>query len=157
LICGAESIVTEQQIIREVEHGSPEYWATVELRDPVLRRPLGLQFSIEELNAEKDSRHIVCYRGDRLVGCLVLRPIAGGDIQMRQVAVVPDVQGQGIGRAMVECSEALARRIGFTRMILHARETVAAFYERLGYTKVGERFVEVTIPHWAMVKSLADG
>jgi hypothetical protein len=75
---------------------------------------------------------------------------------MRQVAVVPELQGQGIGRAMVEYSEALARTVGFTRMILHARETAVAFYEKLGYAKVGERFVEVTIPHWAMAKRLAD-
>ena len=144
--------MTEPQMIREVAHDSPEYWATVELRDSVLRRPLGLQFSIEELKAEKDSRHVACYRGDRLVGCLVLRPSAGGDVRMRQVAVVPELQGQGIGRAMVEYSEALAQTIGFTRMILHARETAVDFYEKLGYAKVGERFVEVTIPHWAMEK-----
>ena len=151
-----ENIVTEQQIIREVEHDSPAYWATVELRESVLRKPLGLQFSVEELKAEKDSRHIACYRGDRLVGCLVLRPSAGGDVRMRQVAVVPELQGHGIGKAMVEYSEALARTIGFTRMILHARETAVPFYENLGYARVGERFVEVTIPHWAMAKCLAD-
>jgi len=147
-----ENTVDEQRLIREVEHGSLAYWATVELRDSVLRRPLGLQFSIEELKAEKDSRHLACYRSDRLVGCLVLRPSAGGDVRMRQVAVVPELQGQGIGRAMVEYSEALAQTIGFTRMILHARETAVDFYEKLGYAKVGERFVEVTIPHWAMEK-----
>ena len=147
-----ENTVDEQRLIREVEHGSLAYWATVELRDSVLRRPLGLQFSIEELKAEKDSRHLACYRSDRLVGCLVLRPSAGGDVRMRQVAVVPELQGQGIGKAMVEFSEALARTIGFTRMILHARETAVDFYEKLGYAKVGERFVEVTIPHWAMEK-----
>lgn len=86
----------------------------------------------------------------------MLRPLLDGDVRMRQVAVVPELQGQGIGRAMVEYSEALARTVGFTRMILHARETAVAFYEKLGYAKVGERFVEVTIPHWAMAKRLAD-
>ena len=152
----ADNPVSEHRTICEIAHGSPEYWATVDLRDSILRRPLGLQFSAEELDAEKDSHHIACYLGDRLVGCLVLRPLLDGDVQMRQVAVVPDLQGQGIGRAMVEYSEALARTIGFTRMILHARETAVAFYETLGYAKVGERFVEVTLPHWAMEKCLAN-
>jgi predicted GNAT family N-acyltransferase len=143
-----------QQTICEIQHGSPEYWATVALRDSVLRKPLGLRFSDEELKAEEGSRHIACYRGDSLVGCLVLRPIAGGGIQMRQVAVVPELQGQGTGRAMVEYSEALACSMGHRRMVLHARETAVPFYEKLGYAKVGERFVEVTIPHWAMEKPL---
>jgi len=147
-------IVGEQQIIREVEHGSLEYLATVDLRDSILRKPLGLQFSAEELGAEKDSHHLACYRGDRLVGCLVLQPLRGREVRMKQVAVVPDLQGQGIGKALVEYSEAMANRLGFRRMILHARETAVPFYERLGYARFGDRFEEVTIPHWAMEKSL---
>lgn len=141
-------------IIHEVEHGSPAYWATVELRDAVLRKPLGLHFQAEELAAEKDSRHIACYRGERLVGCLVLRPMAGGDIQMRQVAVVAELQGHGIGTALVEFAEALSRKIGYRRLVLHARETAVPFYEWLGYARIGDRFEEVTIPHWAMEKRL---
>ena len=129
-------------------------WATVDLRDSILRKPLGLQFSAEELEAEKDSRHVACYRGDRLVGCLVLRPIAGSDVRMRQVAVVHELQGQGIGTALVEYAEAAARESGYCRMVLHARETAVPFYERLGYSRVGQRFEEVTIPHWAMERHL---
>jgi predicted GNAT family N-acyltransferase len=145
----------EPQIIREIEHGSPDYWAAVELRQDVLRKPLGLQFSAEELDAEKDSHHVACFRGNTLVGCLVLRPIADGDARMRQVAVAPELQGQGIGTAMVEYSEAFAWRLGFRRMILHARATAVPFYEKLGYARFGDRFMELTIPHWAMEKSLS--
>jgi ribosomal protein S18 acetylase RimI-like enzyme len=73
---------------------------------------------------------------------------------MRQVAVASEAQRQGVGRAMVEFSETFARRLGFTRMVLHARENAIPFYERLGYCRIGERFEEVTIPHWEMVKEL---
>jgi ribosomal protein S18 acetylase RimI-like enzyme len=146
--------MAERQTIREVAHGSSDYWATVALRDSILRKPLGLCFEPEELAAERDSRHIVCYTDDRLVGCLVLRPSTGGDVQMRQVAVIPEFQGKGIGQAMVEYSEALARELGYRRMILHARETAVLFYEKLGYSRMGSQFVEVTIPHWEMEKRL---
>ncbi len=146
----------EDQVICEVAHGSPEYWATVDLRDTILRKPLGLTFSADELEAEATSHHIACYRGDELVGCLVLRPLEGGDIRMRQVAVVPDLQGRGVGTALVEFAEAFACKMGYRRMILHARDTAVPFYERLGYSKVGEQFKEVTIPHWAMEKPLQD-
>jgi len=61
---------------------------------------------------------------------------------------------EGIGRALVEYSETWARNAGYRRMILHARETAVAFYESLGYQKIGDRFVEVTIHHWAMEKQL---
>ena len=125
------------------------------LRDSILRKPLGLHFQTEELNAESDSRHVACYRGDRLVGCLVLRPITGADVQMRQVAVAAELQGQGIGTALVEFAEALARNVGYRRIVLHARETAVPFYRELGYSSVGDGFKEVTLAHWAMEKALS--
>ena len=67
---------------------------------------------------------------------------------------VPELQGQGIGRALVEYAEAAARQGGCCRMVLHARETAVPFYEKLGYSRVGQRFEEVTIPHWAMERRL---
>jgi ribosomal protein S18 acetylase RimI-like enzyme len=146
--------IVGDQVICEIAHGSSAYWATVDLREAVLRKPLGLQFSAEELAAESDSHHVACYRGDRVVGCLVLRPLGDGDARMRQVAVVPEMQGQGIGTALVNFAEALARKNGYRRMILHAREAAVSFYEKLGYARVGDPFVEVTVPHWAMHKSL---
>ena len=152
----AESPVSEDRIIREVAHDTPEYWATVDLRSSILRKPIGLQYRPGELEDEKNARHIVCYHGNRLVGCLMLSLREGGDIQMRQVAVVPELQRQGIGRALVEYCEEWARNAGYRRMILHARETAVVFYESLGYAKVGDRFVEVTIHHWAMEKRLSD-
>jgi len=148
------SRVTVRNIIREVKHGSPEHAATVELRDLVLRKPLGISFPPEELEAEKTFHHIACYRGEKLAGCLVLRPGINGEVQMKQVAVVPDLQRQGIGQAMVEYSEKFARDLGYRRMTLHARETAMVFYEKYGYAKIGDRFIQVTLPHWEMVKDL---
>jgi GNAT superfamily N-acetyltransferase len=155
-IMEAENPVSQPRAICEVAHGSPEYWATVDLRSSVLRTPLGLRYLPGELEDEKNSHHIVCYCGDRLVGCLMLSPREGGDVQMRQVAVLPESQRQGIGRALVEYCEAWARDAGYRRMILHARDTAVAFYENLGYARVGDRFVEVTIDHWAMEKCLTE-
>jgi len=151
-----EEPVDEEQSICEVAHGSPEYWAAVDLRDAILRKPLGLRFSAEELEAERTSHHVACYRGDRLIGCLVLCPLESGDVRMKQVAVVPEMQGRGIGTALVNHAEAFARTVGYRRMVLHARETAVTFYERLGYSIVGDRFEEVTILHWKMEKRLTD-
>jgi ribosomal protein S18 acetylase RimI-like enzyme len=73
---------------------------------------------------------------------------------MRQLAVDEEARGRGIGRMMVRYAEDLARELGFRRMVLHAREPAVPFYELLSYTRVGDRFTEVTIPHWAMVRVL---
>jgi predicted GNAT family N-acyltransferase len=140
--------------VKTIVHDSPEYEAAVALRSSILRRPLGLSFSADELSAEAYSHHIGCYVDGELVGCLVLKPMDAGRIQMRQVAVDEKVRGRGIGRMMVKYSEDFARKLGFQEMILHAREAVVPFYEQLGYTKVGDCFIEVTIPHRVMVRAL---
>ena len=139
---------------RLVPHGSPEYEETVALRDDILRRPLGLVFTPEQLGAEWRDMHLACYEDGALLACLILTEVDPGTVKMRQVAVAEELQGRGVGRALVERSEEVARNHGFHTMVLNARESAVPFYERLGYERAGERFEEVSIPHWKMVKRL---
>ena len=143
------------RVVSQVDHQSPAYRECVALRLAVLRTPLGLSFTEEELARESSDVHLACHEGGKLIGCLVIVPLGEGVIKMRQVAVSPELQGQGIGRLLVEAAEGIARSRGFIRMTLHARTTAVPFYERLGYEKVGEEFEEVTVPHWEMLKSLS--
>lgn len=146
--------MTSSLSIRIIDHGSAEYDQTVALRDEILRRPLGLTFSPESLAAEVSDVHIACYRDGRLAGCLILSPVGDGSLKMRQVAVDAEAQGSGIGRALVEYSEEYARRRGFGEITMHARDTAVQFYLKLGYEQVGEPFVEVSIPHRKLCKSI---
>ena len=63
-------------------------------------------------------------------------------------------QTNGIGRRLVNHSEQFIKNIGVRFIVLHAREPVVGFYEKLGYQKIGEKFLEVTIPHYKMKKSI---
>jgi ribosomal protein S18 acetylase RimI-like enzyme len=141
-------------LVSQIAHWTAEYQATVRLRREVLRAPLGLDFTREELERECADFHLACYDGDELVGCLVLMPQGSEIIKMRQVAVAPHVQRRGVGRALTAFAEKFAREQNFSVMTLHARTSAVAFYEKLGYERVGEEFEEVTIPHWEMRKGL---
>jgi len=141
---------------KEVQHGSAEYWETAAFRERLLRKPLGLHFTTTELEAESDSYHLACYRDGTLVACVVLKPVGRGKIRMRQLIVAEQCQRQGIGTALVARTESFARELGFPEMVMYARETAVAFYERLGYEKEGEGFIEVTIPHFFMRKRLIE-
>jgi len=142
------------QTIRTVAHASPEYWETVELRRRILRTPLGLDFTPGELANEVADFHVAGFDQNRLVGCLVLTPLDGVDIKMRQVAVDDRIQRRGIGTGLVAFSESFARSHGFRRMVLNARDTAVPFYTRLDYNVEGDPFVEVGVPHSRMVKDL---
>ncbi|MHC4249462.1 MAG: GNAT family N-acetyltransferase [Planctomycetota bacterium] len=139
---------------REVAHGSDEYRETVALRDAILRAPLGLAFDPAELEAESDSRHLACLDSGRIIGCLVLKPLSPSTMKMRQLAVAEDRRGEGVGSGLVGYAEEFARSLGFGEIVMHARETAAPFYERLGHAREGDVFIEVTVPHVAMRKRL---
>ncbi len=141
--------------IHRIEFGTPEYDEAVRLRYEVLRRPLGLEFTPEQLAEEYDQIHLAAYTpGGALVAYLNLTPSDATTVKMRQVAVAPERQGQGIGAILVAESEKLAQSLGYHLMSLHARETAVPFYKRLGYSTLGERFEEVSIPHFRMEKTL---
>lgn len=139
---------------RVIKYGSPEYDATVALRDQVLRKPLGLLFNEGQLQKEGLDYHLACYRDDRLVACLVLTPLSGDLVRMRQVAVAPECQRQGVGSALVRFAERYAWERGYTEMMAHARESALSFYRKLGYTPSGPKFNELGIPHVEVRKPL---
>lgn len=56
------------------------------------------------------------------------------------IIVAPSARGQGIGRTLLEASEAAARTHGRTRMVLEVREdndSARTLYHRAGYHNVG--------------------
>lgn len=144
----------DKTVCREVQHGTDEYKQMITLRDEILRKPLLLTFSTEELAKEKDSFHLGCWDSGMLVACLVLKPVGGRQIRMRQLAVSQHLQGRGFGTRLVKYSESFAKQHGYHEIVLHARESAIEFYEKLGYQKRGEQFIEVTIPHYQMWKIL---
>ncbi len=142
--------------ISVVPHGSRNYWHAVDLRYAVLREPLGLNFTREQLLAEDTDIHIIYFTDATAMGTLMLTPSENGHIKMRQVAVDDQFQGAGIGAKLVEYSEAYALDHGFKIMEMHARKSAVPFYQKLGYETVGEEFLEVTIPHYKMKKNLVE-
>ena len=140
--------------IKAITYGSSDYHQTVALRDKILRQPLGLFFTPEQLAAEKDDMHLTIWDKDTLAGCLILQDIDGKRIKMRQVAIDTPYQGFGLGKQLVLHSELLARQNGFPLITCHARKSAVPFYEKLGYSAKGDVFIEVTLPHYYMEKAL---
>ena len=143
---------TDALEFQEIVFGTEDYQKAVSVRDSVLRKPLGLQYTAEQLQTEGDSRHLVCRLGSEIVGTVILKPESPKVVRMRQFAVKEEHQRKGVGRFLAIKSEDLAKQEGFEEILLHARESVLPFYEKLGYQAEGERFTEVTLPHLKMRK-----
>ncbi len=140
--------------IRNIEYGSFEYKSEILLRDKVLRKPLGLHFTNEDLEKECGDIHMGAFAGSQLFGCVLLRPISKQTVKMRQVAVDGTVQRTGIGSELVAACERKALELGYSEIELSARDVAVPFYLKCGYEIFGEPFTEVTIPHRKMRKKL---
>lgn len=126
----------------------------VNLRNDILRKPLGLSFTDDELEREKDDILMGAFEDDRLLGCCLLTPMDPKTVRLRQMAVPNSMQGKGVGRALMIFAENIARDLGYKKLCMHARKTAVGFYQKLGYGISGDEFVEVTIPHYIMEKAL---
>ncbi len=140
--------------LKIIDHGTEEYRQMVRLRDEILRKPLGLHFTTEELEEEKQNLHIAAFEDEQMLGCCMLVEEEPEMVRLRQMAVINDLQGKGIGRALMQFAENLARDRGYKKITMHARKNAIGFYEKMGYRKKGVEFEEITIPHYVMEKEL---
>jgi ribosomal protein S18 acetylase RimI-like enzyme len=145
-------------LFREIAFGSDDYARELRLREEVLRAPLGLALSAQDLSGEEAQRHFGIFEpggAGMLVACVVAAPRSATEARIRQMAVAPSRQGEGLGRRLLEEVEADLRARGFTRLALSARASAVGFYERLGYRIEGGEYVAHTIPHVRMTKAIA--
>ena len=126
----------------------------LDLRRQILRKPLGLDFTEEDIKNEKDHIHIAAFEDDEMLGCCMLTQETPNSVKLRQMAVKPGLQNKGIGKVLMQFAENIARDRGNKLMTMHARKTATGFYEKQGYEIKGNEFEEVTIPHYIMEKAL---
>ena len=103
----------------------------------------------------RDHRAYVIGDGGEVVGVLVLVDKESG-ILLDNVAVLPQRQGEGIGRRLIEHAESEARRLGHRHLDLYTHQKMTenvAMYGRIGYVEV-ERRAERGFPRVYMRKRL---
>lgn len=134
-----------------IDYGTVQYQQMIDLRNEILRVPLGMLLTEEDVSADKENILIGAFEDEKMLGCcmLVKEP---GIILLRQMAVKNDLQGKGIGRALMNFAETIARDIGYKEIAMYARVNAIGFYEKLGYKAQGDEFIKLTIPHVIMKK-----
>jgi GNAT superfamily N-acetyltransferase len=83
---------------------------------------------------------LLAEREGALVGCVFVRPKEDA-LHIGKLAVRPDLQGSGIGKALVTAARAEARARGLTALELQTRIELAenhAAFARMGFVKSGE-------------------
>lgn len=141
-------------LVFEAPLGSDLYRQALALREAILRRPLGLSITAEELADDETRQHFCALLFGRVVGSVSLKPLGEAMLQLKQMAVAEERQRSGVGRQLLAHAEVWAQSSGFQLMVLNARIGAEGFYAAYGYLAEGEVFEENTVPHVKMSKRL---
>ena len=96
--------------IKPIEYGSAEYLETLELRNRVMRIPLGLDIHKEDFSHESASAIIGSFDGGQLLGVGVM---SHKDVfKVEYLCVDFHLQGSGIGGELLDRMEAMAAERG---------------------------------------------
>lgn len=126
------------------------------LRHRVFVLEQGVDPALEFDGRDGEATHVVLEDGGRLVGTARIFD-TGSEAVVGRVAVEADRRGQGLGVLVMTAAERWAGDQGLPAVELHSQASVVGFYERLGYTGVGEPYEEAGIPHLTMRKELLPG
>lgn len=140
-------------VFKEISTTDDLYAQVFNLREEILRKPIGLSLHDEDLSNEVNDHIMVAEKNNEVVGCLILTPKNQNSIQLRQMAVSASLQKQNVGKMLVNYAEEFSWQHGYKKIVLHARMVAKGFYEKLNYTQTSDVFTEVGIPHVIMEKT----
>ena len=130
------------------------YRNALRLREHILRRPLGLTVSHEELVDDTMRQHFCAVDCGAVVGTVSLRPLDETTLHLKQLAITEPKRAARIGSNLIAHVEQWGASAGFRLMVANARIGAEGFYLKQGYAQQGDTFFEQTIPHVRVTKRL---
>jgi len=100
--------------------------------------------------------HFGGFYDDQLVSVVSLFD-KGTDFQFRKFAVLPTMQGKGVGKALLVYITNFAIAAGGERIWCNARSTAVEFYRKAGFTTTGQTFSKHGYDYEIFEKSLGSG
>lgn len=98
--------------------------------------------------------HLVMYEGEQAIATGRMYA-EEGIAHIGRIAVLPAYRGQHIGAMVVHRLEEEARAMGFSTVALSAQCRVQTFYEKMGYTAMGDIYLDEYCDHIHMEKTLS--
>lgn len=107
-------------------------------------------FEAEEFDGlDSEALHFLAWHHQQAAGTARLR-FVNGWAKLERIAVRQEFRGLGLGAALVKAMLAEAKFQGIYRYTLGAQTYALGFYEKLGFTAIGEEFMDAGIPHRQM-------
>lgn len=101
------------------------------------------------------AKHMVMYEGEQAIStCRIYFDSKKQSFVIGRVAVLKEWRGKNIGAKMLNAAEDSITREGGKSVMLSGQARVAEFYEKQGYEKQGDAYLEEDCLHILMKKNL---
>lgn len=110
--------------------------------------------ALERDDQDAGAEHVVAVRHGVVVATGRLLLHRDGMAGIGRMAVDESERGQGLGAAVLARLEQRAAELGIHVVELHAQVSARGFYERAGYTAVGDVYLEAGLEHIDMHKDM---
>ena len=136
----------------KIYHALPEDAAFI--RKTVFVDEQGFTDEFDDIDAA--AKHIVLYSDEKqpIATCRFFEDRKHNAYIVGRIAVLKEFRKSRCGTALLQEAERQVRSIGVKKLMLAAQVQAKGFYERLGYSIVGEEFLEEHCPHIWMHKNL---
>lgn len=110
---------------------------------------------IEFDGLDDECRHYLALQDDAPVGTARTRPIGDGKIKFERIAVRAEHRRRNVGQVLMLQAMRDAVEDGAVTAVLNAQTSAGDFYEKLGFVRKGDIFMEAGIEHIHMVRDLS--
>ena len=143
-------------IIFKIAESKHDHGRCVAIRTLVFEVEQRVDIELEVDDFEDVCRHILGIDDHSPFAAARWRPYRPGVAKIERVALLKRWRGKNLGTALVEAVISDIRRAGngFETLRLEAQDYTIPFYEKLGFSLVGEGFMDANIPHHVMERPL---
>lgn len=132
-----------------VSFGGPLFDSVRTIRQDVFVKEQAVPYDEEFDEQDSESEHVLAFLGGKPVGCGRFF-VQDGHGVMGRIASLKEYRGNGVGAAVCRELIGLARHRGVGEITIHAQTAAEGFYEKLGFARFGETFMEAGIEHVMM-------
>ena len=129
----------------------------LEMRDKVFSVEKGVPKEIEvdkfDCLNESCSHFLIRYQNED-AGTIRCLSISNDTVKIQRFCFLKEYRGLGLGKSVIAYMENYYKKQGFATMEMDAKYEVCGFYEKCGYKKVSDIFIEANIKHIKMMKEL---
>ncbi len=125
----------------------------VKIRELLFVEQEGYSFEEEFDGSDLDNTNLLIYLKAQPIGTIRFQSLRANEYKISRVAILPEFQKHGYATLAIKKIESMiAEKVNPIKFVINAQERYVSLYEKIGYTKKGNSFLDGKIAHFRMEK-----